>query len=127
MTLHNASTITQLFIITRDRGTHWAAIGCRENDPSWLIYGKGANESEALQALVDENYRQVCRVVALRQGWRCYGCGQPKALQFHHKKLRAQGRLDTEDNLRGACQDCHDADHHIYRSRPSPLVGVDIT
>ncbi len=71
-----------------------------------LARGDGASEKEALRALVQNNYRRVCRLVGERQSWRCFNCGAwrgPGKLEFHHKQFRSAGRLDTEDNIIGLC------------------------
>jgi hypothetical protein len=46
-----------------------------------------------------EAYRQLCREVLERDGWRCQSCGQMGNLQVHHIQWRSRLGNDTAENL----------------------------
>jgi len=62
-----------------------------------------------------ESYKQLCRQVLQRDGWRCQACGARLNLEVHHKELRSQSGDDSERNLITLCALCH-AKVHSERS-----------
>ena len=58
-----------------------------------------------------EAYRELCRQVLQRDGWRCQQCGSRTNLQVHHIQLRSQSGDDVEGNLITLCSECHDQIH----------------
>jgi 5-methylcytosine-specific restriction endonuclease McrA len=58
-----------------------------------------------------ESYRQLCREVLQRDGWRCQSCGGLENLQMHHKEFRSRSGDDSEDNLITLCARCHRSFH----------------
>jgi len=56
-------------------------------------------------------YRQLCRKVLQRDGWRCQGCGAMHHLQVHHKEFRSHSGDDSEENLITLCNHCHKLYH----------------
>jgi 5-methylcytosine-specific restriction endonuclease McrA len=68
------------------------------------------NKRPRLQ-LDPDAYRQLCRQVLQRDGWRCQVCGSRANLQMHHTLLRSQSGDDIEENLITLCWECHDQIH----------------
>jgi 5-methylcytosine-specific restriction endonuclease McrA len=66
---------------------------------------------EARLRLDSASYKQLCREVLDRDGWKCQSCGTPEKLQVHHKKFRSRRGDDSEDNLVTLCADCHNSVH----------------
>jgi 5-methylcytosine-specific restriction endonuclease McrA len=66
-----------------------------------------------------EAYRQLCREVLERDGWRCQSCGRKENLQVHH--IQPRGRLgdDAEENLITLCSSCHKSLHGATSERVS--------
>jgi len=58
-------------------------------------------------------YRELCRQVLQRDGWRCQACGRRTNLQVHHIQLRSQSGDDAEKNLITLCSACHDLIHSV--------------
>ena len=54
-----------------------------------------------------ELYKQLCRQVLERDGWRCQACGARLNLEVHHKQHRSQSGDDSELNLISLCAACH--------------------
>lgn len=63
----------------------------------------------AAKAIVDWNWREVCRKRSHQQGYRCLYCKGLKPLQGHHKIKRSQGRRDVVGNVDMLCSACHGA------------------
>jgi 5-methylcytosine-specific restriction endonuclease McrA len=61
-----------------------------------------------------EAYRELCREVLERDGWRCQSCGRMEDLQVHHLQWRSQLGDDTLENLIVLCASCHQ-DVHVQR------------
>lgn len=61
--------------------------------------------------LTPEVYRELCRQVLERDGWRCQLCGSMENLQVHHVKWRSQLGDDSEQNLITLCSSCHRSCH----------------
>ena len=61
--------------------------------------------------LVAKAYRELCKEVLERDGWRCQACGSLRGLEVHHIQRRSQSGDDSEDNLITLCSDCHRAIH----------------
>ena len=58
-----------------------------------------------------KSYRQLCKYVLERDGWRCQQCGRLAELQVHHIKLRSHLGNDAEYNLITLCARCHQDVH----------------
>ena len=54
-----------------------------------------------------EAYRQLCREVLERDGWRCQSCGRTDSLQVHHIQSRSRLGDDAAENLIALCASCH--------------------
>ena len=77
----------------------------------------GTNDTEALVSRIGpkrprlrldpQSYRQLCRQVLLRDGWRCQVCGTMSNLEVHHRQYRSQSGDDSEQNLITLCARCH--------------------
>jgi 5-methylcytosine-specific restriction endonuclease McrA len=61
--------------------------------------------------LDSESYKQLCRGVLQRDGWRCQLCGGMANLQIHHKEFRSHCGDDSEPNMVTVCAECHSALH----------------
>ncbi len=60
-----------------------------------------------------EEYRQLCKRVLDRDGWRCRNraCGMRNNLHVHHIIFRSQGGTDESWNLITICNECHNKVH----------------
>ncbi|MGD0842437.1 MAG: HNH endonuclease [Candidatus Acidiferrales bacterium] len=58
-----------------------------------------------------EAYRQLCREVLERDGWRCQSCGSIEGLEVHHIQPRSRLGDDTVENLVALCVMCHQKAH----------------
>ena len=58
-----------------------------------------------------EAYRQLCREVLERDGWRCQWCGYIEGLQVHHIQPRSRLGDDAAENLIALCTSCHQKAH----------------
>ena len=58
-----------------------------------------------------EAYRELCREVLERDGWRCQSCGRTEDLQVHHIKPRSRLGDDSAENLIALCVKCHQDAH----------------
>ena len=67
--------------------------------------------------LEPEAYRELCREVLERDGWRCQWCGRTEALQVHHVQPRGRLGDDTEENLITLCVGCHQSCHGALTKR----------
>ena len=65
------------------------------------------NPNQSHLRLDVEAYRQVCREILERDGWRCQECGSLQELEVHHMKFRSHGGSDVESNLVTLCHACH--------------------
>ena len=65
-----------------------------------------------------ESYRDLCRKVLARDGWRCQVCGRMAQLEVHHQQSRSRSGDDVEENLIPLCVDCHAQVHH----EPRPIL-----
>jgi hypothetical protein len=74
------------------------------------LYAYGETENEAIGNLVKAFYKAECLRVFELQEWKCARCGLRKALQGHHVKHRAKGRIDR-GNIIGICASCHAKEH----------------
>jgi 5-methylcytosine-specific restriction endonuclease McrA len=61
--------------------------------------------------LAADSYRQLCREILQRDGWRCQNCGIQENLQVHHKEFRSHLGEDCEENLITLCLSCHGRVH----------------
>jgi 5-methylcytosine-specific restriction endonuclease McrA len=61
-----------------------------------------------------EAYRQLCREVLERDGWRCQLCGCMENLQVHHIQWRSHLGDDSTENLIALCANCH---QEVHRQR----------
>jgi 5-methylcytosine-specific restriction endonuclease McrA len=60
-----------------------------------------------------EAYRELCRRVLVRDGWRCQSCGRMDNLEVHHIQWRSRLGDDAEENLITLCSTCHQSCHRI--------------
>ena len=67
----------------------------------------GIQPKQSRLRLDPESYKQLCREVLQRDGWRCQSCGSLQNLQIHHKQYRSRSGNDSEQNLITLCADCH--------------------
>jgi len=65
----------------------------------------------ALDKLHTVIYRYHCSIVFERQKYRCCDCSRKRPLDPDHVKLRSHGRVDTVENIKGRCRECHDKRH----------------
>jgi len=56
-------------------------------------------------------YRELCKAVLERDGWRCQHCGSISGLEVHHIQRRSRQGKDSEENLISLCPECHRALH----------------
>ncbi len=75
---------------------------------------KGLQPKRPRVQLNPEAYKQLCRQIMNRDGWRCQICGSRTNLQVHHKLLRSQQGADDDSNLITLCAGCHEV---LHRSR----------
>jgi 5-methylcytosine-specific restriction endonuclease McrA len=61
--------------------------------------------------LEQKQYREVCRQVLKRDGWRCQLCGSMSGVEVHHLRFRSRGGQDCGENLITVCRPCHDGIH----------------
>ena len=54
-----------------------------------------------------ESYKELCRQVLGRDGWRCQICGSRLNLEVHHRQNRSRSGDDSEQNLVTFCVTCH--------------------
>ncbi len=73
---------------------------------------KGIRAKRPRLRLDPEEYRQLCREVLERDGWRCQSCGGVRDLQVHHIQWRSHLGDDIESNLVTLCNICHQLLHH---------------
>jgi 5-methylcytosine-specific restriction endonuclease McrA len=59
-----------------------------------------------------DSYKNLCRLVLERDGWRCQLCGSMQSLHVHHRQLRSHSGSDVEENLITLCHRCHWLVHH---------------
>jgi|SRR5215471_3251223 len=52
-------------------------------------------------------YRELCRQILDRDGWRCQVCGSRSNLEVHHMQFRSRSGDDAEQNLITLCATCH--------------------
>jgi hypothetical protein len=114
MTIGKASRITGADVSVNQNPQSpgsWFAYICGEDGQPRM--GKvGNTQAEALQALVDQNYRDNSKLAMERAGWKCERCGSAyKPLQAHHRKYRSHGRDDRVENLEILDFDCHQRAH----------------
>jgi 5-methylcytosine-specific restriction endonuclease McrA len=62
--------------------------------------------------LDSSSYKNLCKQVMKRDGWKCQVCGSGRNLHVHHKQLRSQQGGDEESNLITLCAGCHEGLHH---------------
>jgi 5-methylcytosine-specific restriction endonuclease McrA len=67
-----------------------------------------------------EAYRELCREVLERDGWRCQSCGRMEDLQVHHIKWRSRLGDDTAENLIALCNMPSKGPSINARSLPRP-------
>lgn len=111
MTRTKLERITQLTLVVEENpdGTKYSL---RDGSGVVVVSVSSRNrESDVLTELLKLNYWRVQRIVFERAGWKCEECGRLKPLQFHHKIFRSHGRVDTPENGKALCGDCHDVPH----------------
>jgi HNH endonuclease len=81
---------------------------------------KGIRAKRPRLRLDPEAYRQLCREVLKRDGWRCQSCGRMEDLQVHHIQSRSRLSDDAEENLVTLCAKCRQ-EIHLQRQ---PLLGT---
>ena len=65
----------------------------------------------------ETNWRKVCRLVDVRDGYRCRVCGVATSCYIsgeghhHHIVYRSRGGLDVSSNILRLCRACHSAEH----------------
>jgi 5-methylcytosine-specific restriction endonuclease McrA len=74
-----------------------------------------------------EAYRQLCREVLERDGWRCQSCGRMEDLQVHHIQWRSRLGNDEKENLITLCSDCHQSCHGATTHRVHGNSGTSST
>ncbi len=52
-------------------------------------------------------YRELCKEVLERDGWRCQSCGSLSAVEVHHQRFRSHQGADDKSNLITLCCKCH--------------------
>jgi len=52
-------------------------------------------------------YRELCKAVLERDGWRCQSCGSLSALEVHHQRFRSHQGADAKHNLITLRCKCH--------------------
>jgi len=112
MTHKQAERITGLTIRATQPVPHGdcAFIGINSNDVA-IVAGRSRSSGDALNKLVDNHYKMVCKEVALKQKHKCWECGKFGPMQFHHVQHRSKGRIDSLDNIVGLCPMCHGRQH----------------
>lgn len=69
------------------------------------------DDKEAAERLVASHWREVCKIVSRRQGFRCLHCARLVGLSHHHIKFRSHGRSDDPSNVEALCESCHEKAH----------------
>ena len=77
---------------------------------------KPIRPKQARLRLDTDVYRQLCRQVLERDGWRCQRCGAMSNLEVHHQEFRSHSGCDTEENLITLCVHCHKL-FHVKQAR----------
>jgi len=62
-------------------------------------------------------YRDLCKEVLERDGWRCQSCGSLSAVEVHHRRFRSRQGADVKSNLITLCCKCHREVHEPRRMR----------
>jgi len=62
-------------------------------------------------------YKDLCRQVLQRDGWRCQNCGAMESLQVHHIRWRSHLGHDVPENLITLCAGCHESQHRKYEGK----------
>lgn len=62
--------------------------------------------------LTKQGYKELCRMIDGRDGYRCIICGAPSGLHHHHVRFRSAWGSDREDNMVLLCAACHDIYAH---------------
>jgi hypothetical protein len=52
-------------------------------------------------------YRELCKEVLERDGWRCQSCGLLSAVEVHHKRFRSHQGADSKQSLITLDCKCH--------------------
>ena len=52
-------------------------------------------------------YRELCKEVLERDGWRCQFCGSLSSVEVHHQHFKSRQGADVEHNLITLCCKCH--------------------
>lgn len=78
---------------------------------------KRGRKSNYRRTLNTEYWREVCRLVRVRDGHRCRRCGKNYGLEIHHTTYYVNGQsivgheLEHMDRLITLCEDCHQQEH----------------
>ena len=64
------------------------------------------------------SYRDLCRKVLARDGWRCQFCSRMTQLKVHHQQSRSRSGDDVEENLITLCSECHSS---LHRKNPDMM------
>ena len=76
-----------------------------------LFMSASKRPKDALNVIVNWNWRRVSAIVLKRAGYACEDCRRIRPLQIHHRIFRSHGRRDIESNLLAICAPCHEKRH----------------
>ena len=78
----------------------------------------GIRRKQPRLRLDPDSYRDLCRNVLERDGWRCQFCGRMVHLEVHHQQSRSRSGDDVEENLITLCAECHAS---LHRKNPDMM------
>ncbi len=110
MTIKSAERITGLTITLHPDQLY---CGKGEDGEFWV---HARDDKDAAHRIVDLHWKDICKLVARRQDFRCLYCNGLKPLSYHHRKFRSHGRSDRPENIVGACRVCHDREHGRFEA-----------
>lgn len=79
---------------------------------------KRGRKSKYRRVLDSDYWREVCRLVRIRDGHCCQRCGKTYGLEIHHKTYYKNGQsivgkeLEHLECLTTLCEDCHQHEHY---------------
>lgn len=82
------------------------------------LQSRRGRPSNYVKQLRSPQWREVCRMVRLRDGHSCVSCGKTYQLEIHHKTYYVNGKsivgkeMEHLDCLITLCADCHKNTHN---------------
>jgi 5-methylcytosine-specific restriction endonuclease McrA len=79
--------------------------------PQWAGAVSQIITKQAPIRLEEESYRELCKQILRRDGWRCQFCGTMSNLEVHHTAFRSLSGEDTGQKLITLCKACPSSVH----------------